>query len=631
MSALSVLSNASPKSLAAASVGMGALATYLWMRSKTDTPYEDFKDVAMFIRWKREVDAKFKSNWSLADTIEETAQKQNKKTCLVYTNDGSAYTWSQVNEKANQVAHWAIEQGFKQGDVVALLMDNRPEFIFFWMGLAKIGVCCALINTYLDGKPLIHSLSVCGATTAIIGIEHCDKINKIRSNLSVQFNFFSAGGNASNMNTIDSSLQNQPTNNPSRALRNKTNSNSNLFFIYTSGTTGHPKASVIKHLRFYIAAMVFSELYKFQANDRVYCCLPLYHSAGGMVGIGIAIHSGCTFVFRKKFSASKFWKDVSENRCTAIQYIGELCRYLLAHPPSKYDTEHNLRIAVGNGMRPDVWLPFQERFKIEQIAEFYGATEGNCNIANHRGKYAAVGYLSPMFAPLLPIQLVKFDVEKEEPVRNKDGFCVLCKPNEVGELLGYIDPKDPLRTFDGYTDKKATSKKVLRDVFKKGDAWFRSGDLLRQDNAGYFYFVDRIGDTFRWKGENVSTGEVADVISGIPGVLEANVYGAAIPGHDGRAGMVCMVVNDKEFNFDNFYSVTQNQLPSYAIPLFVRIQPRIEITSTFKHKKADLKKQGFDPSKTTDKLYFRDSEQGKYVPLDEALFNEITSGKRARL
>mmetsp|Transcript_24587 Transcript_24587/g.31269 ORF Transcript_24587/g.31269 Transcript_24587/m.31269 type:complete len:555 (-) Transcript_24587:46-1710(-) len=553
-----------------------------------------------------------------------------KKQAIVYVNDGSTYTWAQVNERANQVSHWAIQQGFKQGDVVALLMENRPEFLFTWIGMAKIGVCCSLINTYLTGKPLIHSLSVCGANKAIIGALHGDKINQIRNEITVNYTWFTMNGSVPNMIQIDSNLSTQSTKNPARALRSNTNSDSNLFFIYTSGTTGHPKASVIKHLRFYSATMVFSGMYGVTNSDRVYCCLPLYHSAGGIIGTGCALYTGCTFVFRKKFSATKFWKDISENNCTVFQYIGELCRYLLAQPKTEYDTAHKVRLAIGNGMRPDVWGPFQERFQIERIGEFYGATEGNCNIANTRGKQGAVGYVSPLYAALFPIKLVKFDVEKEEPFRTKEGFCIPCQPGEPGELLGFIDTKDPTRAFDGYTDKKATSKKVLQDVFTKGDSWFRSGDLLRQDDSGYYYFVDRIGDTFRWKGENVSTNEVAEVISAVPGVQEANVYGVPVPGHDGKAGMACMVV-DRQFDYQQLYDATQAQLPAYAVPLFLRIQPKIEITSTFKHKKTDLKKEGFDPSLTTDKLYFRDSAQGKYVPLDSVLFKDICSGTRSRL
>lgn len=255
-------------------------------------------------------------------------------------------------------------------------------------------------------------------------------------------------GSAPNMVSVDPIIAQQSTKNPPKSLRDKTDSSSNLFFIYTSGTTGLPKASVIKHLRFYTAIMGFTEMYKIQRTDRVYCCLPLYHSAGGIIGTGSALYSGCTFVFRKKFSATKFWKDISENQCTVIQYIGELCRYLLAQPKTQYDTAHKVRLAIGNGMRPDVWGPFQKRFQIQQIGEFYGATEGNCNMVNTRGRYGAVGYVSPLYSFLLPVKIVKFDVETEEPIRNKDGFCIPCKAGEVGELLGYIDTKDPTRAFD---------------------------------------------------------------------------------------------------------------------------------------------------------------------------------------
>jgi fatty-acyl-CoA synthase len=307
---------------------------------------------------------------------------------------------------------------------------------------------------------------------------------------------------------------------------------------------------------------------------------------------------------------------------TAFQYIGELCRYLLNSPPHPDERRHKLRVCIGNGLRPEVWEPFRTRFGIPRILEFYGATEGNVAFMNFDGKVGAVGRLPGFMSRLTGTRLVRYDVAKDEHVRGPDGFCVPCKPGEVGEAIGKISER--LR-FEGYTSREATEKKVLRDVFEKGDAYFRTGDLLRADADDYVYFVDRIGDTFRWKGENVATSEVAEVMTVCPGVREVNVYGVAIAGHDGRAGMAAVVVDD-DFDAERLAAHVVRELPSYARPLFVRIQTEIEVTGTFKHRKVDLVTEGFDPSRVGDPLLFFDAERGSYVPLDVELHGRILGG-----
>jgi fatty-acyl-CoA synthase len=357
-------------------------------------------------------------------------------------------------------------------------------------------------------------------------------------------------------------------------------------------------------------------------DDRVYITLPLYHSAGGVMAAGAALLSGGSMVLTRKFSASRFWSDCVRYEATAFQYIGELCRYLLNSPSSPDERRHRVRVCIGNGLRPEVWGPFQSRFGIPRILEFYGATEGNVALMNFDGKVGAVGRLPGFMRRLLGVQLVKYDVAKDAHVRGADGFCVPCKPGEVGEAIGKIS--DRMR-FEGYTSREATEKKVLRDVFQRGDAYFRTGDLLRCDAEDYVYFVDRIGDTFRWKGENVATSEVAEVIAVCPGVREANVYGVAIPGQDGRAGMAALVV-DGGFDPAQLAAHVARELPSYARPLFLRLQPELEVTGTFKHRKVDLVEEGFDPARVTDPVLFFDVERGAYVPLDGALHARILGG-----
>jgi len=312
-------------------------------------------------------------------------------------------------------------------------------------------------------------------------------------------------------------------------------------------------------------------------DDRLYLVLPLYHSAGGMIGVGLMFSHGITLVLRRKFSTSNFLPDIKKYRCTTFQYIGELCRYLMTIPPSAQDTDHNLRLAFGNGLRPDIWEAFQKRFNIPYVGEFYSATEGNVTVFNFVGPdgegRGAVGRVGPLMKAFVSATTVKFDVVKEEPIRGKNGFCIRCPHNEIGELIGAIDMSDPTKAFEGYYGNKAgTEKKILRNVFKKGDMWFRTGDLLRVDDKGYFYFCDRIGDTFRWKGENVSTTEVAEVLSVFPGVKEVNVYGVEVKGADGRAGMAAMVLDDN-IDLKGLATHAIKDLPSYAVPVFLRKLP----------------------------------------------------------
>jgi fatty-acyl-CoA synthase len=361
----------------------------------------------------------------------------------------------------------------------------------------------------------------------------------------------------------------------------------------------------------------------------MYDCLPMYHTAGGIVAIGALLLKGGSIVVREKFSARDFWDDVVRFDCTLFQYIGELCRYLAQSPPSPNETRHRIRLACGNGLRPDLWPEFKRRFRIPQILEFYGATEGNVNIFNFEGKPGAVGRIPWYVAHRFPTAVVRFDVEREQPVRDADGFCLRCAPNEVGEVIGEIvnHASKPGNRFEGYAAAAENENKILRDVFRRGDAWFRTGDLMRQDERGYFYFVDRIGDTFRWKGENVSTSEVAGAINTFPGIKDANVYGVHVPGREGRAGMAAIVCDDSaKCDLGGLHAHLTAHLPDYARPVFLRVQAEIDVTSTFKQKKIDLVREGFDPSACKDPIYFNDPQRRAFVPLDPTLYRQITMG-----
>ena len=345
----------------------------------------------------------------------------------------------------------------------------------------------------------------------------------------------------------------------------------------------------------------------------MYDCLPLYHTSGGVLATGALLLNGGSVVIRDRFSAREFWDDVVRWECTLLQYIGEFCRYLVNSPPHPKEREHKLRLACGNGLRPDVWPEFKARFQIPEIIEFYAATEGNVTIFNWDGKEGAVGRVPWFLAHRFPIKIVRFDVEKEQPVRTADGFCIECDPDEPGEVVGKIlrDASKPAARFEGYATQAETDKKILRNVFEKDDTWFRTGDLMRKDARGYFYFVDRIGDTFRWKGENVSTTEVAEAMGTFEGIEDANVYGVSVPGRDGRAGMAAIVGNN--LNLTALRDHLAERLPDYARPVFLRIRQDMDMTATFKQKKGELVKQGFDPDAIGEPIYFNDPAAKAFV------------------
>jgi fatty-acyl-CoA synthase len=396
-------------------------------------------------------------------------------------------------------------------------------------------------------------------------------------------------------------------------------------YIYTSGTTGLPKAANVSHSRLMHWSHWFAGLMDTRPSDRMYNCLPLYHSVGGVVATGATLVGGGTVVLREKFSASDFWRDVVAERCTLFQYIGELCRYLVNSPPHPQEADHFLRLCCGNGLQLDVWEEFKNRFRIPQILEFYAATEGNFSLYNCEEQPGAIGRIPAFLGHRLPVALVKFDVETAAPLRNAEGFCERTATNEAGEAIGRIlDTREPSR-FEGYADPEASAEKVLRNVFESGDAWYRTGDLMRRDASGFFYFVDRVGDSYRWKGENVSSVEVGAALVGCSGVSEAVVYGVKVPGSDGRAGMAALVVS-AAFDLEALRAEVASRLPDYARPFFLRILPALELTGTFKPKKRDLVLEGFDPAAVTDPLYFDDRTQSAYVRLDGALFELLQSG-----
>jgi fatty-acyl-CoA synthase len=558
-----------------------------------------------------------------ADIVEDWANEQPQRPALI--SESESFSYRLLAERVNRYARWALSVGIKPGDRVCLIMPTRPDYVAAWLGISRVGGVVALINTKLVGQSLAHCINIAGADQIIIAHDLEDTFEPSRSHLKRAVKLWYVGGGARN-GRIDNVLAEFDGAPLSPAERRETTINDRALLIYTSGTTGLPKAASISHRRILNWGGWFAGLTGANPDDCLYDCLPLFHSVGGIVAPCSMLFAGASAVLAKKFSATHFWQEIVQFDCTIFQYIGELCRYLVKAAPSELERKHRLRLACGNGLRGGVWQDFQARFAIPRILEFYAATEGNFSLYNVEGKVGAVGKIPPLLAHRFPAAIVKIDAEHEVPQRDDHGLCIACARGEAGEAIGRIgSAEEGGGRFEGYTDARETESKILRDVFAKGDAWFRTGDLMRLDAQGYFHFIDRIGDTFRWKGENVATSEVNDAIHDCRGVVDSATYGVVVPGADGRAGMATIVIDDR-FNTKTFADHLARRLPVYAHPLFLRISDTVDTTETFKQKKHQLMRQGFDPALVSEPLYFRDPGSGEYRPLDAARYADIAAG-----
>ncbi|MGD9843856.1 MAG: long-chain-acyl-CoA synthetase [Variibacter sp.] len=559
------------------------------------------------------------------DVIEDLAVRYGDAPALL--SDRERLTYRELAARANRYARWALAHGVGKGDTVCLLMPNRPDYMAAWLGVTRAGGIAALVNTNLTGTSLAHCINIVAPKHVIVAAELLHAVEAVRPSLAGPPAIWVHGEAASDAPRIDRDVDARAPDPLTAAEKPALTIEDKALFIYTSGTTGLPKAANINHYRLMLAAHAFAGVMDARASDRMYNCLPMYHTTGGVVATGAMLVAGGCVVIRERFSAREFWDDMVRWECTVFQYIGELCRYLVNSPPTPNETRHKLRLACGNGLRPDVWPQFKQRFRIPQIVEFYAATEGNCSLFNFEGKEGAVGRLPWFMEHRFPIKVVRFDVEAEQPIRDANGFCVEAATDEPGEVIGKIinDPSKPGNRFEGYAEKAASERKILRNVFEKGDAWFRTGDLMRKDGRGYFYFVDRVGDTFRWKGENVSTSEVSQAMTSFPGIKDANVYGVRIPGYEGKAGMAA-VVAASGIDLAALRAHLQQELPDYARPLLLRFTPEIDVTGTFKQKKIDLVREGYDPSVVTDAIFFNDPQAQSFVRLDKAGYDRLVSG-----
>jgi citronellyl-CoA synthetase len=564
-----------------------------------------------------------------AARAEATAAKYPEHTAVIF--EGRELNWRELNAFANQYVGALRGSGLKRGETVSVMLENRIEYVALLIALNKLGARAALINTNLTGGPLVHCMSITDSVMCIFGEERLDAIAEVRKDPALaavsHYLFVPDAGELDcpgwAANLAEEAADEDRENPPETAQMTLGDI---ALYIFTSGTTGLPKAAVLSNRRYLMtAALSYKAGLRCDEKDCIYLCLPLYHGTGLFLGVGAAICTGATMLIRRKFSASMFLSEVREYGATCFIYIGELCRYLLNTPPQPDDYKNPLGTMMGNGLRPDVWHEFKRRFGVCRVAEFYGSSEGNVGFLNFLNKDCTVG------ATTLPVALVKYDVDADDILRDSKGHCIRVAPGEPGLLLGKITP---MTTFEGYTSKEATEKKILRNVFKKGDAWFNTGDLMKTVDVGFaiglphYQFVDRVGDTFRWKSENVSTNEVGEIINQHPQIAFCNVYGVEVPRADGRAGMAALSLAEgvQQLDLDSFSAHVCSQLPAYARPVFLRIQRELDTTGTFKLVKGELRSQGYDLAQVKDPLYVMKPGASKYEPLDEAFAAKIRAG-----
>jgi fatty-acyl-CoA synthase len=565
--------------------------------------------------------------------VDELADRFGPAPALLSVRE--TFTYRMLAERTNRYARWALAHNIAKGDVVGLMMPNRPDYVAIWLSVTKVGGIVALVNGNLVGRSLAHCIDIVAPRHVIVAAEYRDTwqtavpLLQTRPQVWIHGSSGADGEAASDaVARLDDAIGRYPGDALTRSERRPLTTEGRALYIYTSGTTGLPKAANVNHFRVMLAHYGFHGAMNTKPTDRLYNCLPMHHTTGGLCAIGSVLLAGGSVAIAEKFSARTFWDDVAHYDCTMFQYVGELCRYLVHAPPHPRERQHRLRLACGNGLRGDIWETFRTRFQIPRILEFYAATEGNVLLFNFDGRPGALGRRPKLLARRYPVALIALADDQRTPMRDARGFCV-CEPvGEAGEMIGLIghDPKKPGSRFEGYADSREDERKILRNVFAAGDAWFRTGDLMRQDADGYYYFVDRIGDTFRWKGENVATAEVADVLCGFPGLFHATVYGVVVPGHDGRAGMAAFAGAD-DVDLAALHAHLNRSLPSYAQPLFLRRRDELDVTATFKQKKTDLVREGFDPALVRDALYFNDRARETFVPLDATLFDRIVGGE----
>uniref|UniRef100_A0A915Q7S2 long-chain-fatty-acid--CoA ligase n=1 Tax=Setaria digitata TaxID=48799 RepID=A0A915Q7S2_9BILA len=599
-----------------------------------------------------------KTNEPLHEIFLRNVKIYRDKEAVVEVDTGRRFTFHEMNQLCNQYANYFQSQGYKNGDVVALFLENCAHFPAIWLGLSKIGIITSWVNVNLKAEPLAHSISISKSSSIVTSREllpdcritvrlgnNCtsqgsqgqmlmkNRTRKVRAKDSSSFSalsdLFSSGkldqmkvyviddfvGAENGILSLATKIPLFSSEEP--IVEDKPTFRSVLCYIFTSGTTGNPKPAVIKHYRYYWMTMGVAKSFGIYTTDRLYVMMPVYHSAGGVLGIGQTV-----------LQVIPLWKVGVRG---GPMIVDDSIRYLLTQKEVAEAREHKIRLMFGNGLRAKIWPEFVHRFGIQKIGEFYGSTEGNSSIVNIDNHVGSCGFIPvhPFVKYLYPVRLLKVNDDTGELIRTKDGFCVACKPGETGEMVGVIMENEPLLSFEGYLDEKDTGKKIMRNVLRRGDAVFTSGDIVHWDDLGYLYFKDRKGDTFRWKGENVSTTEIEGILQLLKCVTDVAVYGVEIPNREGRAGMAAVIVAEGEFLKDAVFKIAEHvkkSLPSYAIPIFLRFCKNFERTGTYKLKKMNLQKEGYDLSRFHDEVFIWDFSIKSYRVFDERLQRELDDG-----
>ena len=565
---------------------------------------------------------------SLAHTFQESVEKYGEQNFIYF--EEQTWTYSEINKAANILSNKLVNDGIVHGDRVVVFMENRPEYVITLLALNKIGAIGVLINTSLTGAPLIHCINSSDSKKCIVGAELMSSLEEVLDDINVKDSsnlYWVKDGDTYECpkwaSDLDKLIDKTKTETP-EAIKDVT-AKDTAFYIFTSGTTGVPKAALFPNTKIVAASTNITRAgYRMNNQDCLYNCLPLYHSTGLMLGLCACIHVGASTFIRRKFSASTFWKEVQKFNTTAFVYVGELCRYLSFQDTCDEEINNPISKMVGNGLRPDLWDCFRNRFKVDRICEIYGASEGNGMFMNLLNKDQTIGMTN------IELALLEYDVAEDKLKTDGSGKYIEAQEHEPGLALVKIGPN---AVYNGYTDKKASEEKVIKNVFEEGDRWFNTGDLIKTMDVGFalgrkhYQFVDRVGDTFRWKSENVSTNEVAEILNSFDQVNMANVFGVKVPNSEGRAGMVAFNCELNEFRWEDFSAFVADKLPSYAQPVFVRIIEELETTGTFKLKKNDLREEAFHLDKVNkDQIFIKKPGEASYTPLDNEYYDVIMNG-----
>ena len=566
----------------------------------------------------------YENKISWGTIVERNAEKYSNNIAIIF--EDIKLTYKEFNEWVNRYAHYFISLGLKKGDIIEVMITNRPELLIILSASGKIGAIASLINTDLRERSLEHCLKVTSGRVIIIDEGCYEVFNKVKSNLNLsedqRLYFLPDKGTIPcpedfiniSQEVSDLPVHNPPTTNDIKTL-------DPIAYLFTSGTTGFPKAAMVDNSVFiqvyYALGIMIGEL---KPEDIMYTSLPLFHGTGLYMGWLAPFGTGSTVVIARKFSVSHFWDEIRKFNATAFPYVGEVCRYLMNQPPHPDDSKNSVRVVIGNGLRPEIWMDFKKRFNIPKIAEFYGAIDGNGAFTNSLNFDRTVGVCVVSYA------IVKYDIDEDKPIRGEDGFMQKVGLGETG--LCIFQSAGALKSR-GYTDKKASESKLFHNVFKQGDTWFNSGDLLRDLGCDHAQFVDRLGDTFRWKGHNISTTEIEEVLNVFDQVLFSTVYGVQIPNTDGRAGMAAIVptINLEDFNLKGLAASFNKNLPHYAVPLFLRFKSNLSTTATFKLKKGKLKQENIDIEKIEDSLYVLLPGESVYTPMTKEIYENIQKGQ----